>query len=221
MGSKMKICPRCSKDHDKQGTFCSRKCANSRIFTDESNRKRSISVKKSHVKREQDIVDLIKRNISDAMIESHKRRGFIQLFCISCGKKISKNKHKMCGDCYYESPLSSEARGHHNKNYMREYVIDSYGSDVLLMSSLEITYFKYLSKNNIKWKKAKIIKYIDHSGKERRYKPDFHLIENDEIIEIKGYWWNNDRIKMQCVIDQHPELKIKILMNDDIELLGG
>lgn len=42
----MKVCPKCGTQHDKSGIYCSRKCANSRSFSAESNKKRSDTVKK-------------------------------------------------------------------------------------------------------------------------------------------------------------------------------
>ena len=38
-------CPKCLSEHTKPGKFCSRKCANSRIFTDSSKMKKSASNK--------------------------------------------------------------------------------------------------------------------------------------------------------------------------------
>lgn len=32
----MKVCPKCGSTHEKPGTFCSRRCANSRVFSEES-----------------------------------------------------------------------------------------------------------------------------------------------------------------------------------------
>jgi len=32
----MKKCPKCKTDHNKPGIFCSRTCANSRVFSEES-----------------------------------------------------------------------------------------------------------------------------------------------------------------------------------------
>lgn len=37
----MKICPKCRKEHEKPGQFCSRTCANSRTFSPESIKKKS------------------------------------------------------------------------------------------------------------------------------------------------------------------------------------
>lgn len=36
----MKICPKCKNEHEKQGTFCSRSCANSRIFSESAIQKK-------------------------------------------------------------------------------------------------------------------------------------------------------------------------------------
>lgn len=41
----MKQCPKCEKLHSKPGKFCSRTCANSRVFTEESKLKKSIANK--------------------------------------------------------------------------------------------------------------------------------------------------------------------------------
>jgi Zn finger protein HypA/HybF involved in hydrogenase expression len=36
-----KTCPKCKNSHNKSGVYCSRTCANSRIFTEESRKKKS------------------------------------------------------------------------------------------------------------------------------------------------------------------------------------
>ena len=42
----MKICPKCGTEHDKNGLYCSRSCANSRTWSDEDKLKKSVSGKK-------------------------------------------------------------------------------------------------------------------------------------------------------------------------------
>ena len=42
----MKTCPKCNTPHNKSGIFCSRTCANSRTFSEETNKKKSDSAKK-------------------------------------------------------------------------------------------------------------------------------------------------------------------------------
>ena len=43
----MKICQKCQKEHEKPGRFCSRSCANARVFTAEAIQKKSEANKKS------------------------------------------------------------------------------------------------------------------------------------------------------------------------------
>lgn len=45
--------------------------------------------------------------------------------------------------------------------------------------------------------------------------PDFYLPEFDMFIEIKGYWWGNDKEKMICVMKQYPYKKLIIVKEDD------
>ncbi len=42
----MKTCPKCGEAHNKSGTFCSRRCANSRVFSDAAKLKKSIATKR-------------------------------------------------------------------------------------------------------------------------------------------------------------------------------
>ncbi len=43
----MKNCPKCNTEHNKSGKFCSRKCANSRTWSDEHKNNLSKSMKNS------------------------------------------------------------------------------------------------------------------------------------------------------------------------------
>ena len=49
----MKVCPKCGKEHELNGRFCSRSCANSRTWSDEDKKKKSDSVKKTISELEQ------------------------------------------------------------------------------------------------------------------------------------------------------------------------
>ena len=47
-----KLCPKCNKEHDKTGTYCSRTCANSRTWTEEDKKRKSESVKNHYILNE-------------------------------------------------------------------------------------------------------------------------------------------------------------------------
>lgn len=75
-----------------------------------------------------------------------------------------------------------------------------------------------LNDNNIKWIKPTT---SDHSfkyvldDKVRTYTPDFYLDDYSIYLEIKGFWWGNDRNKMDAVLEQNNSVKIIIIEKDE------
>ncbi|MFW6226160.1 MAG: hypothetical protein ACOC3V_04325, partial [bacterium] len=61
------------------------------------------------------------------------------------------------------------------------------------------------NENNIRWER-KVIKYGN-----RRYTPDFYLIDRNEFLEVKGWLKDRDLRKMFLVLDNNPFIKIRIL----------
>jgi hypothetical protein len=84
----------------------------------------------------------------------------------------------------------------------------------LILNALKIQWYKPTVNNDI-WK------YII-DGKERSYSPDFYLIDYNCWLEIKGYWWGNDKQKMEIVQKSYPDRKI-IIIDGDIykKLMSG
>lgn len=78
-----------------------------------------------------------------------------------------------------------------------------------------------LNEDNICWtrpKKDQLLWYtIDN--KTKSYAPDFYLPTLDIFLEIKGYWWHNDRMKMDIVQNQHPDKKIIIIEKDSFDYI--
>lgn len=97
----MQVCPKCNAIFDEgkwKKRFCSRKCANSRIFSAESLRKRSNSNKVAHQRMTKEQRE--KRNqkfIQSYRITKPKNK------CIDCDKKIDINKYKRCRECFLKS----------------------------------------------------------------------------------------------------------------------
>lgn len=76
----------------------------------------------------------------------------------------------------------------------------------------------------LKWSKPKVNKEVflyKVEGKERAYTPDFYLEELDLFFEVKGYWWGNDKEKMQLVLKQNLELRerLKLVMKSEFNEL--
>lgn len=72
----MKICPKCGNEHEKNGVYCSRSCANSRVWSDIDKYKMSISAKNSlkvinantDLKKRQNISEKAKKQAKEGRI---------------------------------------------------------------------------------------------------------------------------------------------------------
>ena len=77
-----------------------------------------------------------------------------------------------------------------------------------------------LEELGIKWVKLKTnrdtLKYI-MSGKERSYTPDFYLEDHNIYLEIKGFWWGDDKEKMDIVLQTHKDKNIVIIEKEQYE----
>lgn len=67
-----------------------------------------------------------------------------------------------------------------------------------------------LNELNIEWQRGFPVEY-EINGKLKHYTPDFFLVKENIFLEIKGYWWGNDKEKMECVYVKHPDMKILII----------
>ena len=95
------------------------------------------------------------------------------------------------------------------------------GREVSVQGTYELRYAEYLNLNGINWDRGKYINLgYFHDGINRTYYPDFYLVDEEVYIETKGYFFENDKIKMDKVIEQNLDKKIEILLKNDLIKLG-
>ena len=81
-------------------------------------------------------------------------------------------------------------------------------------SQLEVDVTQALEKKGIPFQyEREYLVYIEPQ-QTRKYKPDLFL-DNGIIVEMKGQWTPQDRKKMGLVIEQHPQLDIRMLFERD------
>lgn len=82
-----------------------------------------------------------------------------------------------------------------------------------------------LTEKSIQWIKPTTANHsfrYEMNGKIRTYTPDFYLNEQNLYLEVKGYWWGNDKEKMQRVLEQNPNTKIVVIEKGEYErILNG
>jgi hypothetical protein len=128
----MKECPKCNAKHDKNGKFCSISCANSRAWSDEDKKIKSIAGKKS------DKVKIANRSKSkevyEKMIETKKKihiqkimtSEYSDLSFESLRFRIIYEQNSCCNNCGLkewmgvEIPLELEHIDGNNKNNVRD-----------------------------------------------------------------------------------------------------
>jgi len=108
----MKDCPKCGLKHVKTGTFCSRSCANSRVFSDDAKHKKSISLKGKPSTRV--ISDLYKwrANIKQAWLDKYNATPFDELGMENRRRRVFEEQNYCCVKCgiseWFTKPISLE-----------------------------------------------------------------------------------------------------------------
>jgi hypothetical protein len=71
-----------------------------------------------------------------------------------------------------------------------------------------------LTSMGIKWIKLKTNQHTFvyvREGKQHSYTPDFYIPDVNIYLEIKGYWWGNDKEKMNIVKTTYPDIQIIVV----------
>ena len=98
----MKNCPKCNTVHDKPGTFCSRKCSNSRIFSEESKQKKSIAnlgktARKTPISPEERASNIAKTKAW--ALEKYKSTSFNELGSENRKRRVLEEQENKCNHC--------------------------------------------------------------------------------------------------------------------------
>ena len=125
-------------------------------------------------------------------------------------------RNKVADGSYVPITQTEESR---EKTSVRQSVNNSGGrckwfsyNGVNLQGTWELNLAKKLDSLGVKWKKVtQSWVYFDDENKKRRYTPDFYLEDYGIFLEIKGYWWGEDRRKMELVIEQHKDKTVIII----------
>ena len=127
-------------------------------------------------------------------------------YCIDCKRELSLSKYVRCQNC------SNKIIGHNNKDKIHHGKWGKYRG-IMMRSSWEIIYAKYLDKLKIKWLYESTIFDLGNTT----YTPDFYLPERNRYIEIKGYWREDAKKKFKLFKKLYPKVKINLIIKPDIK----
>ena len=94
---------------------------------------------------------------------------------------------------------------------------------VKVLGTWQLKYAQYLNDNSVLWQRKREVNFqykLSEDDIVRTYYPDFHLIESNDYIEIKGYFPPQDQLKMKKVKEYNPEANIIMLFCQDLKQLG-
>ena len=93
-------------------------------------------------------------------------------------------------------------------------------SGVKVQGTWERNFAEHMNNLGIMWEKLKLNFHVlpyTMNGMIRHYTPDF-LVEEKIYVELKGYYWGNDKEKMRLVLEQN-EVDVKIIEKEWYEKL--
>ena len=199
------LCPKCGnpKSYEKRNNkFCSRSCANGRVHSEETKNKIRVGVKLNPsgvavMSKE----ELIKCNISKKIPRIVKK-------CKTCDEdfeiKITESKD-------YCSIKCNPHHGGYRKGSGRAY--GGYYKGIYCHSTYELVWVMYNIHNNIPFEKFVGFLGYSYQNEAKKYIPDF--IQDNTIIEIKGYYTDLVEIKKNAAINQG--YNIKVLYKNDLK----
>ena len=185
-------CIKCNKEHDGSfgsGKYCSRACANSRLFSDDTKTKKSLANKNQIPWNVGKKYKIVEHEIGK---------------CLYCGEEIEYRKA-------YPKKYHRECWLKISGGYRKGSGIGKSGwyKGIWCDSSYELAWVIFNLENGIPFVRNKKKYKYNWLGKDRFYIPDF--IQNGVIIEIKGYATEQTIFKMNSVSN------LKILYRNDLD----
>lgn len=203
----MKQCPKCNVPHAKPGTFCSRQCSNSRVWSEEDKKRKSESAKTSSKVKD-----------ANSVVRNRKKTPkFKNPKCKWCGSDYFSNGSRslFCSDVcksanWSQAHLKAYASG---RNYVaggtsKWFEVITTKGPLKVQGSYEVRTVAILER----WKNEGLIfdweytsdrfPYVGPDGKLHSYLLDFKIFEDGKLpwyLEVKGYATEKDEAKWLAV----------------------
>lgn len=183
--------------------FCSLKCRNKnykKVHPD------------WHPPNYQGDIELTCNGCSDMYTVSRDRNNNRKYCSKSCAaKNIKRRKHSPKTKAKLSKRAAEQCR-----RYSGNVIYRGRHGIIGMRSGWEVKYAEYLDSNDINW-------IYEPEGYELSsgyvYIPDFRL-DNGDIIEIKGYWREDAKIKWDMFCEEYPHINKHIFMGDDLKKMN-
>lgn len=139
--------------------------------------------------------------------------------CIECNKDKGYHRQcfatKKCHSCAMKDKWSNGVMSNVQKGARHSYEYSNGDKKLMLRSSYELAYAKWLDIKGIKWEYEPHFKLSNGAN----FFPDFRL-EDGTIVEIKGYFREDAKIKWQMFEKEYPNINKQLLMKSELKEMG-
>jgi hypothetical protein len=205
-------CENCEQPHDGtygSGRFCSSKCA--RGFSTKAKRKEineKVSQKLSGLGSRGGVP--LKEFECENCREKYSRNTHISKYC---SKRCSKLHRKVTNETRKKLSLYRTEYVQTHGGFCKYFKVKNLeGVEYVVQGTWELRVANKLNEIGEIFERGKFFHYDNH----RRYTPDFYLPAHKLYIEVKGWWNNREKDKLQKVLDCN---KIEIRMIESLEIL--
>lgn len=209
-------CPYCDKLFTKNG-ICSHILFKHGEYLNYSNNRstnnlneHNLRVKRGIVKHNKNQFEIAKENGDTFLISDETRK---KIGLKHKGKKISKEAREKISlsRCKY-----LEEVGNGGFNNIKWYDVANINNDnFIVRGKWELEIANILNDENIVWIRRIYISYVKN-GLNKTYTPDFYLPEYNYYLEVKGYFSQIDKEKIDLVISQN-NLNLKLIFEKDLK----
>jgi len=137
-------------------------------------------------------------------------------------KKMKDSLRKVWDTKEYRQNLSDKLKSRWLENppkcYSRKYTIQTSKGNIVVRSSYERDFIRYLDANCIEWEyepKTFMLKSYEN----RSLIPDFYLPTLDLWVEVKGYFWKDTKEKWESFCQEYPDIKKTLIFKKDLTQL--
>lgn len=122
----MKQCPKCGVEHNKSGTFCSRSCANSRVFSDSAKHKKSVALKGKPSTQTPYDREKAAQKVRETRLQKYLATPFEHLGMENRRRRVFEEQDHCCNKCGisewqgFKIPLELEHKDGNTTNNIRE-----------------------------------------------------------------------------------------------------
>lgn len=169
-------------------------------------------------------LDIRKERLSKAK-KGKRLVDYVKITCPNCGKVFDvppwKNRQgvvycsRQCKGIATRGENCTWLYGKTNHAVGRWYMTSS--SELWFRSNWEYAVAVFLDRLKKRWRYEPTAFQIEVNGKKTTYTPDFYLVDDDEYIEVKGYWREAYIAKHKAFCETYPDIKIEVW--DETKLL--